>query len=111
MQNPFAYSDDNKRYHTLHYNLRHRYGGRVFKVPLNAGFTCPNMDGTKGVGGCTYCSSQGSGDFAGDPSHSLARQFEEQKAILHQKWPKAQYIPYFQARTNLCPGGDSAGAV
>ena len=100
MQNPFAYSDDNKRYHTLHYHLRHRYGGRVFKVPLNAGFTCPNMDGTKGVGGCTYCSSQGSGDFAGDPSHSLARQFEEQKAILHQKWPKAQYIPYFQARTN-----------
>lgn len=51
MQNPFAYSDDNKRYHTLHYNLRHRYGGRVFKVPLNAGFICPNMDGTKGVGG------------------------------------------------------------
>ena len=51
MQNPFEYSDTNKRYHTLEYENRRRYGGRVVKVPLDAGFTCPNIDGMPGTGG------------------------------------------------------------
>ena len=66
MKNSFLYSDTNKRYHTLDYANRRRYGGRVVKIPLNAGFTCPNIDGLRGRGGCTYCSSQGSGEHAGD---------------------------------------------
>ena len=63
MNNPFPYSDSNKRYHTFNYFLRHHFGCKVAKVSLDAGFTCPNLDGTKGTGGCTYCSSRGSGGF------------------------------------------------
>lgn len=96
----FKYSDDNKRYHTWNYHLRHKFGDKVMKVALNAGFTCPNIDGTKGYGGCTYCSDTGSGDFAGDPSHSIIMQFEEVRGRMHKKWKEAKYIPYFQAHTN-----------
>ena len=100
MENSFKYSDDNKRYHTWNYHLRHKFGGKVMKVALNAGFTCPNIDGTKGSGGCTYCSGTGSGDFAGDPAHSIVTQFEEVRLRMHNKWKEAKYIPYFQAHTN-----------
>lgn len=100
MENNFKYSDDNKRYHTWNYHLRHKFGGKVMKVALNAGFTCPNIDGTKGSGGCTYCSGTGSGDFAGDPAHSIVTQFEEVRLRMHNKWKEAKYIPYFQAHTN-----------
>ena len=99
MENEFRYTLDNKRYHTWNYYLNTRFGEKVFKVALNAGFTCPNIDGSKGYGGCTYCLS-GSGDFAGDPSHSIEVQFEEIKERMHKKWPKAKYIAYFQANTN-----------
>ena len=71
----------------------------MFKVALNGGFTCPNIDGSKGVGGCIYCSG-GSGDFAGDPSHNILTQFNEVRERMHKKWSNAKYIPYFQAHTN-----------
>ncbi len=100
MYNPFFYTMDNKRYHTWNYHLREKFGGKVFKVSLNAGFTCPNIDGTKGVGGCIYCSDSGSGDFAGKPSQDIITQFENVKATLHKKWEDAKYIAYFQAHTN-----------
>lgn len=100
MENKFKYADDNKRYHTWNYHLRHKYGGKVFKVSINGGFTCPNIDGTKGYGGCTYCSSAGSGDFAGNPENTITEQFYEVKEKLHKKWPEAKYIAYFQANTN-----------
>ncbi|MBQ9598497.1 MAG: TIGR01212 family radical SAM protein, partial [Clostridia bacterium] len=99
MENKFKYSLDNKRYHTWNYHLQQKFGCKVFKVALNGGFTCPNLDGTKGRGGCIYCLS-GSGDFAGDPTHEILTQFEEIKAKMHLKWPEAKYIPYFQANTN-----------
>ena len=99
MNNKFEYSLDNKRYHTWNYHLKKTFGQKIFKVALNGGFTCPNLDGTKGIGGCTYCLS-GSGDFAGDPQHSIPDQFEEVKSIMHKKWPDAGYIPYFQANSN-----------
>jgi hypothetical protein len=70
------------------------------KISLNAGFTCPNIDGSKGVGGCSYCSSLGSGDFAGDPGENLLCQFEEIKSKMHKKWSEGKYMPYFQAHTN-----------
>lgn len=100
MVNKFKYSLDNKRYHTWNYYLRRTFGEKVFKVSLNGGFTCPNIDGTKSVGGCTYCSSLGSGDFAGNPEKSIHEQFSEVKAQLHKKWHDAKYIAYFQANTN-----------
>lgn len=100
MENKFKYSDDNKRYHTWNYHLRHQFGGKVFKVALNGGFTCPNIDGSRGVGGCTYCSPMGSGDFAGNAEKSMHAQFMEVKERMHRKWPQAKYIPYFQANTN-----------
>lgn len=96
----FKYSDDNKLYHTWNYHLRRKFGCKVMKIALNAGFTCPNIDGTKGYGGCTYCSESGSGDFAGDPKDSILLQFEDIKTKMHKKWHQGKYMPYFQAHTN-----------
>lgn len=98
--NPFPYSDTNKRYHTLTYYHKKRFQGKVFKVSLNAGFTCPNIDGTVGFGGCIYCSNLGSGDFAGNVEHDLVTQFNEVKDTISKKWPNSKYIGYFQAHTN-----------
>lgn len=100
MQNPFKYSEDNKRYYTLDYFYKHKFGKKVCKISLNAGFTCPNKDGTKGIGGCIYCSKLGSGDFAGDIKKDLITQFNEVKEHMKKKWPDALYIGYFQANTN-----------
>lgn len=98
--NKFKYSNSNKRYHTLDYFYKQKFGLKVFKVSLNAGFSCPNKDGTKGYGGCIYCSKLGSGDYAGEVEKSLTTQFEEIKKIMLNKWPSAKYIGYFQANTN-----------
>lgn len=100
MKNGFIYSDDNKRYHTWNYHLRHKFGTKVMKIALNAGFTCPNIDGTKGFGGCTYCSDLGSGDFAGNPCESINTQFDNISDKMHNKWKDGKYIAYFQAHTN-----------
>ena len=89
-----------KRYHTFNEQLRERFGEKTVKVSLNAGFTCPNRDGTLGTGGCVYCSERGSGDFAGDQRLSIHDQFIEVKERMKKKWPNAQYIAYFQAYTN-----------
>lgn len=98
--NHFCYSNTNKRYHTLDYYYKQKFHCKVFKVSLNAGFTCPNIDGTVGVGGCIYCSKTGSGEFAGNKEESLKQQFETVKNMMLKKWPHAKYIGYFQARTN-----------
>ena len=92
----FKYSLDNKRYHTLNYYYKNKYGCKVFKVSLNAGFTCPNIDGTKGYGGCIYCLN-GSGDKY---EKDLVKQFENIKEKMLKKWPNSKYIGYFQANTN-----------
>lgn len=89
-----------KRYNTWNGHLRTKFGKKVMKIALNGGFTCPNIDGKKGYGGCTYCSSSGSGDFAGDPAHSILTQFEEVKSRMLKKWHEGLYMPYFQAHTN-----------
>lgn len=89
-----------KRYNTWNGHLRTKFGKKVMKIALNGGFTCPNIDGKKGYGGCTYCSSSGSGDFAGDPAHSILNQFEEVKSRMLKKWHEGLYMPYFQAHTN-----------
>lgn len=96
----FKYSIENKRYHTWNYYLRKKFNSKVFKVSINAGFTCPNIDGTIGYGGCSYCSKEGSGDFAGNPNDNLVKQFEDIKEMMKKKWHDAKYIGYFQAFTN-----------
>lgn len=100
MKNTFKYSNSNKRYNTLDYFYKQKFGKKVCKISLNAGFTCPNKDGTKGTGGCIYCSKSGSGDFAGDVKKSLTSQFNDIKNIMEKKWNDAFYIAYFQANTN-----------
>ena len=98
--NTFIYSNTNKRYHTLDYYYKQKFHSKVFKVSLNAGFTCPNIDGTKGFGGCIYCSKTGSGEFAGNKEDSLKKQFDTVKEMMLKKWPNGKFIGYFQARTN-----------
>ena len=100
MNNPFPYSFDNKRYQTWNYYLQTTFQTKVAKVPINAYFTCPNRDGTKGIGGCTFCSGQGSGDFPIDPQKDLLLQFEQRKTIMENKWPNCAKMVYFQAYTN-----------
>lgn len=100
MENKFIYSDDNKRYHTLTYYYKKKFNSKVCKVSLNANFTCPNIDGTVGYGGCIYCSKLGSGEFGGNPKESLLEQFEKGKKIMQRKWPNAKFVAYFQANTN-----------
>ena len=100
MENKFKYSNSNKRYHTLDYFYKNKFNSKVFKVSLNAGFSCPNIDGTVGYGGCIYCSASGSGDYAGNTNDNLVKQFNTVKEIIHKKWPEAKYIGYFQAHTN-----------
>lgn len=96
----FKYSDSNKRYYTLDYFYKHKFNSKVFKVSLNAGFTCPNKDGSVGTGGCIYCSKSGSGEYAGDVKKDLVTQFNEVRDMMLKKWPNAKYIGYFQANTN-----------
>lgn len=96
----FKYSNSNKRYHTLDYYYKTRFNEKICKVSLNAGFSCPNIDGTIGKGGCIYCSKTGSGEFAGNVKDDIVKQFNDIKKVMLKKWPKAKYIGYFQARTN-----------
>ena len=96
----FLYTLDNKRYHTLNYHVKTKYNCKVVKISLNGGFTCPNIDGKVGYGGCIYCSSLGSGDFGGDKNKDLREQFFDIKVKIDKKWPNSKYIAYFQANSN-----------
>lgn len=98
--NPFRFTDSNKRYHTYDYYLRHTFGGKVAKIVLDGGFTCPNIDGRCGVGGCIYCSGRGSGDFAAPAHLSITEQYRLQCEALSKKWQVAHTIAYFQPHTN-----------
>lgn len=93
----FKYSNTNKRYHTLDYYYKSKFGFKVAKINLDAGFTCPNIDGTKGYKGCIYC-LHGSSDY--DKKNDLITQFNEKKDIMLRKWPNSKLIGYFQANTN-----------
>ena len=98
--NPFKNSDTNKRYYTYDYYLRRTFGGKCAKIPLDAGFTCPNIDGKCGYGGCIYCSDRGSGDFAASAALPISEQFRITREKLGAKWSTERCIPYFQAHTN-----------
>ena len=98
----FKFTDDsNKRYHSWNYALRQEFGGKIFKVPIDADFDCPNRDGTVAKGGCTFCSVSGSGDMIIAPKAPLPEQFKKEIDQMHQKWSHVdQYIVYFQNFTN-----------
>lgn len=95
-----TYFTTQKHYNTLTEYYYSKYKSKVCKIPLNASFTCPNKDGTKGYGGCSYCSKLGSGDFAGDKDKPLYEQFLDISTIMKKKWPNALYILYLQANSN-----------
>ena len=80
------------RYHSISTWLKRNFGEKTIKLAIDGGFTCPNRDGTKGVGGCTFCSDNGSGEFASN--------IEDQIRLLSDKWPRARYLAYFQAYTS-----------
>lgn len=96
----FKYTLDNKRYHTLNYFYKNKFGIKVFKVSLNGGFSCPNLDGKLGYGGCIYCSKTGSGEFGGNIHKSLTEQVSQMKEVVNKRHIPCKYIGYFQARTN-----------
>lgn len=100
LNNPYPYSNSNKRYQTYEYYAKKRFGGRCVKLPLDAGFTCPNIDGTCAVGGCIYCSGRGSGDFAPESMLPIREQIRIQKKNYSHKWDVSRCIAYFQAHTN-----------
>ena len=87
---------DNKRYHTLNYFYRNKFNSKVFKVPLDAGLSCPNKINGKG---CIYCSENAKANII-DSNKSIKEQFIENIKVLEKKWPNSLYIPYFQAGTN-----------
>ena len=99
-ENNFPFPSDGKRYYTWNRYLRNQFDMKIFKVALDAGFDCPNRDGTVAFGGCTFCSVAGSGDFAGDKVDPIPVQFEKIKLKMHEKWKTGKYIAYFQAYTN-----------
>ncbi len=81
-----------ERYNSIGNWLKEYFGTKTVKLSIEAGFTCPNRDGTIGYGGCAFCSSGGSGE--------LASTIEEQIELLSSKWPNATYLAYFQSHTN-----------
>lgn len=88
------------KYYSLNNYLRDTFGDKVYKISLNAGFTCPNRDGKIGKNGCIFCSKGGSGDFAESPSLSITQQIENGKKRVEKKIKSGKYIAYFQAYTN-----------
>lgn len=102
---PFKYSLDNKRYHTLNFYNKTKFGRKIAKAVLDCGFSCPNIDGTKGLGGCIFCDG-GSGYFTA-PEKSLAAQLDsEYERISRRSRGEVSMIAYFQANTNTyAPAG------
>lgn len=91
---------NDKRYYSLNSFLRNKFGEKVFKISLDAGFSCPNRDGKISSKGCIFCSERGSGDFAGNRNFSITKQFQDIKTLMNKKWKSGKYIAYFQAYTN-----------
>lgn len=91
---------EDKRYHTLNYELKKTFGKKVIKLSLDGGFTCPNRDGTVGHRGCIFCGEEGSGEFTSSRALNIEEQIKDQKKLLSGKWNTDKYIAYFQSFTN-----------
>lgn len=97
--NDFKYSNTNKRYHTYSYYLKEKYGQKMFRIMVDAGFTCPNRDGNKTKYGCSFCSHYGSGDMIKQVV-DINQQIDDGFKMMKQKWPLGQAMIYFQAYSN-----------
>lgn len=86
-----------KNYYSLDKFYKEKFGCKVCKVSLDAGFSCPNKDGSRGMGGCIFCNGQVG---IGSKEDDLLKQFEEVRDVLSIKWPKAKFIPFLEANTN-----------
>lgn len=95
---PLLYGD--KRYYSLSEYCKQSFGEKVYRLSLHGGMTCPNRDGSLGIGGCAFCSEGGSGDFAADYQVSISAQIAEAKLRIQQKTDCSKFIAYFQAYTN-----------
>ena len=92
-----------ERYNSIGDHLKSEFGRKTVKLSIDAGFTCPNRDGTAGYGGCAFCSEGGSGELASRASASdtdYSASINEQIDRLSEKWPDAEYLAYFQSFTN-----------
>lgn len=89
-----------KRFYSLDYFYRRKFGSKVARVAVDGGFTCPNRDGTVSYGGCVFCGTAGAGDFCAEKSLPILQQINIQKSILQNKWKELKIIPYFQSFTN-----------
>ncbi len=102
-----------KSYHSLDYDLKQAYGEKVYKITLDGGMTCPNRDGHLGHGGCIFCSSEGSGDFAGSArACSVTEQIAAGKA--DPEWQTSGALLYCILSgiyEHLCAGGNRRRAV
>lgn len=87
-----------ERYNSISDYLKEQFGTKTIKLSIDAGFTCPNRDGTISTGGCAFCSTGGSGELAS--RGTIAKAIDEQIRINQDKWPNATYLAYFQAHTN-----------
>ncbi len=96
---PFPYSVDNKRYHTLHYHYMKTFGSRAYKAAIDAGFTCPNLDGTCGKCGCSFCLG-GAGEFTNGSGLTITEQLKMEKERIFAKNGTVPLIAYFQVHTN-----------
>ncbi len=99
MKNPYPLTEDNKRYQTWNYYTKTHYGTRLYKVPIDAGFTCPNRDGRVSFGGCVFCGG-GSNSFPDISGIDLYAQYQERRKVFTNKWPEGRPLAYFQSYTN-----------
>ena len=91
---------DGKRYRIFSEEMKRVFGCRVHRISVDAGFTCPNRDGSVGTGGCIYCGGEGSGSFGIVPALSVADQIEHGKEIMTRKYKARKFIAYFQPYSN-----------
>ena len=92
--------NSNKRYNNYTAFIRNTFGERVQKISLNTGFTCPNRDGSKGIGGCTYCNNHTFSPNYTKASKSIKQQLEEGISFFSKKYKSQKYLAYFQSYTN-----------
>ena len=85
------------KYRTANEYYREKFGCKIYRLSIDAGFTCPNRDGTLGVGGCIFC--DGSGAFSGR-GETVTEQLSRARALVSEKNKGGKYIAYFQAFTN-----------
>ncbi len=97
--NPYKFSDSNKRYMTYDWYLKERFSGKIAKIPLDIGCTCPNLDGVRGCGGCIYCSNGSAAGIIPD-TDDIILQYNRGRDVMRRKWEAVGYIPYFQSNTN-----------